>query len=52
MSKGDCEPSDGTGMDDKGEECEVCDGDGEDPGSGGTKAYEDLNRMRKLAGLQ
>ena len=51
MSKGDCEPCDGTGTDDEGEECEVCDGDGEDPGFGGTKAYEDLNRMRKLAGL-
>ena len=51
MSKGDCEPCDGTGMDDKGDTCEVCDGDGEDPGFGGTKAYEDLNRMRKLAGL-
>ena len=51
MSKGDCEPCDGTGMDDKGDACKVCDGDGEDPGFGGTKAYEDLNRIRKLAGL-
>ena len=42
-SKGDCESCHGTGYKDgnwSGESCPVCDGDGEEPGFGGTKAYE------------
>ena len=54
-SKGDCEPCNGTGYKDGDmkslKACPKCDGDGESPGFGGTKAYEELNRMRKLAGL-
>ena len=54
-SKGDCEPCNGTGYKDGDmkslKACPKCDGDGESPGFGGTKAFEELNRMRKLAGL-
>ena len=39
MSKGDCETCKGTGFKD-GNTCPVCDGDGEDPGFGGTKSLE------------
>ena len=45
-SKGDCEPCKGTGYKDgKAQDfktCPVCDGDGEDPGFKGTKAYEEI----------
>ena len=45
-SKGDCEPCKGTGYKDGNvkdfKSCPVCDGDGEDPGFGGTKAYEEI----------
>ena len=45
-SKGDCEPCKGTGYRDadrkSNKSCPVCDGDGEDPGFGGTKAYEEI----------
>ena len=45
-SKGDCEPCKGTGYKDgdrkSSKSCPVCDGDGEDPGFGGTKAYEEI----------
>ena len=45
-SRGDCEPCKGTGYKDgKAQDfktCPVCDGDGEDPGFGGTKAYEEI----------
>tara|TARA_Y100000768_G_scaffold144159_2_gene107533 strand:+ start:37924 stop:40362 length:2439 start_codon:yes stop_codon:yes gene_type:complete len=45
-SKGDCEPCKGTGYKDANvkdfKSCPVCDGDGEDPGFGGTKAYEEI----------
>ena len=55
-SKGDCEPCNGTGYKDGDmkslKACPKCDGDGESPGFGGTKAYEELNRMRKLAGIE
>ena len=53
-SKGDCESCHGTGYKDgnwSGKSCPVCDGDGEEPGFGGTKAYEEIERMRHLAGL-
>ena len=45
-SKGDCEPCKGTGYKDGKVQdfktCPVCDGDGEDPGFKGTKAYEEI----------
>ena len=45
-SKGDCEPCKGTGYKDgnrkSSKSCPVCDGDGEEPGFGGTKAYEEI----------
>jgi len=45
-SKGDCEPCKGTGYKDgdrkTSKSCPVCDGDGEEPGFGGTKAYEEI----------
>ncbi len=45
-SRGDCEPCKGTGYKDADvknfKSCPVCDGDGEDPGFGGTKAYEEI----------
>ena len=45
-SKGDCEPCKGTGYKNGDvkvmKSCPVCDGDGEDPGFGGTKAYEEI----------
>jgi len=40
-SKGDCEYCLGSGMVTGGKTCPRCDGDGEEPGYGGTKAYED-----------
>jgi len=39
-SKGDCEYCLGSGMITGGKTCPRCDGDGEEPGFGGTKAYE------------
>ena len=45
-SKADCEPCKGTGFKNGNaklmKSCPVCDGDGEDPGFGGTKAYEEI----------
>jgi len=52
-SKGDCETCKGTGYKDgdmkSDKSCPVCDGDGEEPGFGGTKAYEDKEQVAEAS---
>jgi hypothetical protein len=47
-SKGDCEYCLGSGMITGGKTCPRCDGDGEEPGFGGTKAYESNDENEAL----
>ena len=52
-SKGDCESCHGTGYKDgdtkSDKSCPVCDGDGEEPGFGGTKAYEEKEQVAEAS---
>ena len=48
-SKGDCEYCLGSGMVTDGKTCPRCDGDGEEPGFGGTKAYEDKEQVAEAS---
>ena len=48
-SKCDCEYCLGSGMVTDGKTCPRCDGDGEEPGFGGTKAYEDKEQVAEAS---
>jgi len=48
-SKCDCECCLGSGMVTDGKTCPKCDGDGEEPGFGGTKAYEDKEQVAEAS---